>query len=263
LSSGDKDSANGSSRKLIFYQQQQNNLGYTRPTENPVNPESRPSIPAGNHLLLQGSNITVRAPPGALSVGKENLDMNKFKNPMMAAAVLTALGLIGSMMNSHPSVLQAAGGPTVTIDPSQLPLHVTGTTTVSGTVGITGNTAATPLFVRAADTTTLLVENSTLASTSTSGGNQSLHLDTSAAKTIRLNANLGSCGPCSPVRFDVYSNNSLLIDQFTITPNVGQDPAAYASRVYEVPGTSLSVFVSNTQAGAQNFPRVTVAARTN
>ena len=65
--------------------------------------------------------------------------MNKFKNPMIAAAVLTGLALIGSLMNSHPSVLQAAGGPTVTIDPARLPLHVTGSTTVAGTVAATQN----------------------------------------------------------------------------------------------------------------------------
>ena len=69
--------------------------------------------------------------------------MNKIKNPMIAAAVLAGLALIGSLMNSHPAVLQAAGGPTVTIDPSQLPLHVTGATTVTGAVTVAGTVAAT------------------------------------------------------------------------------------------------------------------------
>jgi len=69
--------------------------------------------------------------------------MKRFKNQLIAAAVLAGLGLIGSFMNSHPAVLQAAGGPTVTIDPSQLPLHVTGSTTVTGAVTVAGTVAAT------------------------------------------------------------------------------------------------------------------------
>jgi hypothetical protein len=47
------------------------------------------------------------------------------------------LAIIGTMMNSRPSVLQAAGGPTVTIDPTQLPLPVQGSLGVSGTVAAT------------------------------------------------------------------------------------------------------------------------------
>jgi hypothetical protein len=69
--------------------------------------------------------------------GEGDLDMKKFKNPIIAAAVLAGLGLIGSLMNSNQAVLQAAGGPTVTIDPAQLPLQVTGSTTVAGTVAAT------------------------------------------------------------------------------------------------------------------------------
>jgi hypothetical protein len=81
--------------------------------------------------------------------------MNKFKNPMIAAAVFAGLGLIGSIMNSHPSVQAATLLPpiNVAIDPSTLPLHVTGSTTVTGTVaatqsgpwnvGVSGTVAAT------------------------------------------------------------------------------------------------------------------------
>jgi hypothetical protein len=60
--------------------------------------------------------------------------MNRFKNHLIAAAVLSVLAIIGTIMNSRPSVLEAAGGPTVTIDQAQLPLPVQGSTTVSGTV---------------------------------------------------------------------------------------------------------------------------------
>jgi hypothetical protein len=58
--------------------------------------------------------------------------MKTFKNRIIATAVLIGLALLGSLMNSHPSVLQAAGGPTVTIDPSQLPLPITGAVSISG-----------------------------------------------------------------------------------------------------------------------------------
>jgi hypothetical protein len=65
--------------------------------------------------------------------------MNKFKNPMIAAVVLGGLGLIGSLMNSHPPVQAATLVPpiNVAIDPSTLPLHVTGSATVAGTVAAT------------------------------------------------------------------------------------------------------------------------------
>jgi hypothetical protein len=88
--------------------------------------------------------------------------MNKFKNPMIAAAVLAGLGLIGSLMNSHPSVQAATLLPpiNVAIDPATLPLPVTGSTTVTGTVAATqsgpwnvgiANSAANPLLVRDVD----------------------------------------------------------------------------------------------------------------
>lgn len=78
--------------------------------------------------------------------------MNIFKKRMLAAAVIAVLALIGSLMNSQQSTVRAAGGPTVTIDSTQLPLPVQGSLGVSGIVsakqsgtwdvGITG----TPLF---------------------------------------------------------------------------------------------------------------------
>jgi hypothetical protein len=56
---------------------------------------------------------------------------------MFAAAIIAALAVIGSEMNSHQSTLQGAGGPTVTIDQAQLPLPVQGSLGVSGTVAAT------------------------------------------------------------------------------------------------------------------------------
>src|SRR5262245_49431910 len=165
--------------------------------------------------------------------------MNKFKNPVIFIALLVGFALIGSLINSRTSLIRAAGGPTVTIDPAQLPLHVTGSTTVSGTVGISGNTAATPLFVHEVGTTSLLYQPE-ITSTSTDALNHTVTLDTSAAKTIRLNAEINSCGPCSPVRVSVLSSFAL-VDQFTINNGSFPDPGISISRVYEVPGPSLTL----------------------
>jgi hypothetical protein len=68
--------------------------------------------------------------------------MTRFKKHLIVAAVFALLWGIGTIMNSRPSVAQAAGGPTVTIDPTQLPLPVTGsiTSTVKGTVGLASGT---------------------------------------------------------------------------------------------------------------------------
>ncbi len=182
--------------------------------------------------------------------------MNKFRNPVIFVAVLAGFALLGCLINSHASGIQAAGGPAVTIDPAQLPLQVTGSTTVSGAVGISGNTPLTPLFVREVGTTFVLL-NDILTSTSQNElSNPTVTLDTSAAKTIRLNATLGNCAPCSPVSVLVFSN-SQQIDQFTI------DIAFFVSRVYEVPGTSLSLHLFNTAPGASNTSHLTVLARSN
>ena len=78
------------------------------------------------------------------------MQMNKFKNSVITAAALGSLALIGSMMNSHSAALQGAGGgPTVTIDPTQLPLPVKLSVTPSFT--LSGNSAANPLLVRNVD----------------------------------------------------------------------------------------------------------------
>jgi hypothetical protein len=73
--------------------------------------------------------------------------MKRYKNHLIAAAVLSVLAIIGTMMNSRPSVLQAAGGPTVTIDPSQLPLPVQGSLGITGTANVkVTNPAAAPVL---------------------------------------------------------------------------------------------------------------------
>jgi len=64
--------------------------------------------------------------------------MNRFKNQLIATAVLSVLAVIGTIMNSHQAAAQQ-GPPTglaVNIV-NPLPVPVTGSTTVSGTVGAT------------------------------------------------------------------------------------------------------------------------------
>src|SRR5215469_12132909 len=64
--------------------------------------------------------------------------MKNIKNRVFAAGIIAALAVIGSVMNSRQSTLRgAAPGPTVTIDPSQLPLPVQGSLGVSGAVAAT------------------------------------------------------------------------------------------------------------------------------
>ena len=60
--------------------------------------------------------------------------MNDFKKLALVAAIIAGLALIGSLMNSQQSAVRAAGGPTVTIDATQLPLPVQGSLGVSGTI---------------------------------------------------------------------------------------------------------------------------------
>jgi hypothetical protein len=68
--------------------------------------------------------------------------MNRFKNHLIAAAVLTVLATIGTIMNSHQAAAQGPpGGMSVNIV-NPIPLPVTGsvTSTVTGTVGLASGT---------------------------------------------------------------------------------------------------------------------------
>jgi hypothetical protein len=64
--------------------------------------------------------------------------MQNLRNKLIVGGAVLVLAAIGSVMNSRQSTIQAASGPAVTIDPTQLPLPVTGTVVVTGNVGITG-----------------------------------------------------------------------------------------------------------------------------
>jgi hypothetical protein len=67
----------------------------------------------------------------------EGCFMNDFKKRILVVVVIAVLAVIGSVMNSQQSTVRAQGGPTVTIDPTQLPLPVKGSLGVSGTIAAT------------------------------------------------------------------------------------------------------------------------------
>lgn len=88
--------------------------------------------------------------------------MQTLRKNLVALSIAGVFALTGVFLSSHQTHAQArTGGPTVTIDPSQLPLPVTGSTAVSGTVsatqsgpwnvGINNNSVANPLQIRDVD----------------------------------------------------------------------------------------------------------------
>ncbi len=106
-------------------------------------------------------------------------------------------------------------------------------------------------------TTIVVADHAYTINSTDSSANPSLgQLDVSGSKTIRINFRTGNCTSCSPVRVDVVSN-STVIETFNI------DIAVNASRVYEVPGTQLTLRFANTIAGASNGVVVTVLGRSN
>jgi hypothetical protein len=72
----------------------------------------------------------------AVSFHQKENPMQNLRNKLIAGGAVLILAAIGTIMNSHPALGQS-GGPTITIDPAQLPLPVKGSTTVSGAVAAT------------------------------------------------------------------------------------------------------------------------------
>jgi len=107
------------------------------------------------------------------------------------------------------------------------------------------------------DKTGVFAERTYTINSTDPAANPSLdQLDVSLARTIRINFRTGNCTSCSPVRVDVLSN-STVIDTFNIDVNVN------ATRVYEIPGTQLSLKFAGSIAGASNGVTVTVLGRAN
>jgi hypothetical protein len=67
--------------------------------------------------------------------------MNKLKNHLIAAAVLSVLAVIGTIMNSHQAAAQGPPNGLAVNIVNPVPLPVSGT--VTGNVGVTGTVAAT------------------------------------------------------------------------------------------------------------------------
>jgi hypothetical protein len=63
--------------------------------------------------------------------------MKRFKNHLIAVAVLSVLAIIGTIMNSHQAKAQGPPGGLAVNIVNPLPVPVTGSTTVSGTVAAT------------------------------------------------------------------------------------------------------------------------------
>src|SRR5262249_59509234 len=80
--------------------------------------------------------------------------MSRFKDHLIVAAVFAVLAATGTVMNSHQATAQGPPGGVAVNIVNPVPMPVTGSTTVSGTVGITGtpnvnvtNPATAPMFV--------------------------------------------------------------------------------------------------------------------
>jgi hypothetical protein len=205
--------------------------------------------------------------------------MKRFKNHLIAAAVLSVLAIIGTIMNSRPSVLQAAAGPTVTIDPTQLPLPVQGSTSVSGTVaatqsgtwnvGIAGNSASSPLFTRDADNPARRPFQTSLCSSILETPEP---CNAPSSFTVPSNLRLiiefigGSCA--TPL-----GNNGLQELDLGIRTQVGGTDATYSfpysfglgeltiaqqTRIYADPGTNVFLFVGG-GGGGTAFATCTLA----
>jgi hypothetical protein len=63
--------------------------------------------------------------------------MKRFKNHLIAVAVLSVLAIIGTIMNSHQAKAQGPPGGLAVNIVNPLPVPVTGSTTVSGTIAAT------------------------------------------------------------------------------------------------------------------------------
>ena len=154
--------------------------------------------------------------------------MNKFKNYLLMAAGFAVLAAVVSAITAGPAIAQAVKTALV---------HDVGVTTV-----------LTDTFVTSKDPD--------------GANNPAIELDTSGAKTIRVNVSSSSCGLCSNVQVQVYSDFTL-IDLMTLKTGFPPDPATAASRVYEVPAMKLQLRFANLGAGATNSTKVTVLARSN
>jgi len=119
---------------------------------------------------------------------------------------------------------------------------------------------ASPLEVRDVTKTSVLADQF-ITSTSVDGANNPVlgPIDTSGARSIRILVLTDSCSPCSDVNISVRSDAFMPIDDFTVGPAF----AGAVTRVYEVPGTQLRMFVGNAAPSSSNSVHIIVLGRSN
>jgi len=184
--------------------------------------------------------------------------MNRFKTPLLTTGVLVGLALIGSFMNSRPSAVQAAdGGPTVTIDPKQLPLPMTGNVQITGTPSISfSNTASSPLYTRDVDNparrpfqTTLCLTASFGQPASSCGSTTSQYAVPSDRRlVIEFVSGFCSTGPVGGTALTILRTelNTTVAGipvqhNIPLTPGLGHFDAAQQTRIYADPGTNVNL----------------------
>jgi hypothetical protein len=143
--------------------------------------------------------------------------MNRYKNHLIAVVVLSVLAIVGTIMNSHQAAAQD-GGPTVTIG-SPIPLPVTGsvTSTVTGTVPVTGT-------VGLASGASVHVNNTVIDPVRVRNVNDAIQ---PFQATVECNGPVA----CSAAIFSVPAGKRAVIEYFSGDASVGPGATAVAELV--------------------------------
>ena len=194
--------------------------------------------------------------------------MKRFRNHLITGAAVLVLALIGTLMNSHQSELRAAGGgPTVTIDATQLPLPVKGSISITGTPTFSfSNTAASPLFTRDTDNPARRPFQTSLCSAiglgQTPGTCSSTPSSFTVASDQRLVIEFASArcftGPVGPNALNLLTvglgtrvGGTSVEHALPLVLGLGEFEAAQQTRIYADAGTLVSIGMS-AGAGATN-----------
>jgi hypothetical protein len=185
------------------------------------------------------------------------------------ASLCVATGLVAGL--GFVAVAGAAGpepgvNVTVTNTPSQpVPVTLQGTGSFTGNVNVTNTPTVVvdgPVDTLAADKTTALADQFVLITDLIPANNPIVGpLDVSSAKTIRVQVSRSSCTGCGPMLVEVLSG-SFPLEILELPGGVG-GTSPFATRVYDVPGTSLRLRFANAVAGQSNSLLVRVFARAN
>ena len=173
--------------------------------------------------------------------------MQNLRNQLIAGGAVLILAAIGTMMNSHPALGQApGGGPTVTINPGQLPLPVKGSTTVAGTVAATQSGTWN---VGVTGTPNVNVANPATA--------PALFLNVNDPGRIAyqsLNTNPScSVGQCLAFFPAVPSQHRLVVQHFSGLANFSAAPSFVNASLNEQSGFFLSIILAPVIGSASRF----------